>query len=161
MDSAFCYLSQGGLPAETLHVEPLIELSQRLRSACIRGGLTDVQQLLELKANVNSRQELSLQIAAASGSCNLVSLLLAYKADIHRRRDMVLRDACARGDVNLVALLLERKANINAWEGRPLFVARRGNHLLTVKLLLMQKGRSDFDYLGKTLHSQTTSFLWL
>ena len=64
------------------HQSPRVKVFNA-KDFCIRGNVTDVQQLLERKANVNSRQGLPLQIAAASGSCNLVSLLLAYKADIH------------------------------------------------------------------------------
>ena len=90
-----------------------------LHNAARRGLLKFVQKLLELKADVNSRnnhESTPLLLASQYGHIGVVQLLLDYNADVDARDldlDTPLHCAAGHGHLEITRMLLEHGAEVN------------------------------------------------
>lgn len=90
----------------------MVDVHQRLRSACRNGNVEQVQALLEQKADVNTasglprgQRQFPLHVAARRGSTEVVKLLIEHRALVNNRDDYgttALMEACIEGHYDVV-----------------------------------------------------------
>ena len=122
-----------------------MNINKKLIKAVIAGQIENVRALLDLGADIHSKNDFALSQAAFNGHTKIVELLLDHGADIHagdeEGPDSALQFAAMRGHTDTVKLLLDRGAGIHSVDGfdepeGALLHACEYGHADTVALLL-------------------------
>ena len=82
-----------------------------------------IHVLIHMGADVNTRNDLALQMAVESGDIDTVKLLLEHGANIHVLEDYPLRQAVREENFEMTKLLLEHGADMRAKDYEALRVA--------------------------------------
>jgi len=121
---------------KTTKIEKIKNINQAL-IICVYHKKTDfIKYLLDIGADVHTKDDEALCHASEYGYIKIVKLLLDAGADVHAQKDYALRWASYWGYTKIVKLLLDAGADVHANDNESLCDASENGHIEVVKLLL-------------------------
>jgi ankyrin repeat protein len=88
-------------------------MNNQLVEACVIGNLEEVNNLIELGANIHAGNELAIIITASYRNIEIMNRLIELGANIHARNEQSLRNAVGYRNNKIVDLLIKSGADID------------------------------------------------
>ena len=108
---------------------------QELIDACKSGELSAVQHLVSLGADIRTKDDRAVRLAAQNGHLEVIEYLVSLGADIRARDNDAVQWAAQNGHLEVVKYLVSLGADIRARDNDAVQWASRNGHLEVVAYL--------------------------
>lgn len=104
------------------------KIDNKLCSACVKGDLEEVKNLIDKGANINVADNSPLRWCAWYGHVEIMQYLIEKGADVHADNDSAFIWSCSRGYLNTVKFLVEKGVNLRMNNDEGLINSIKSSH---------------------------------